>query len=148
MLAVGGRLKAFYLVKSIFTAFGVYTMTINGKKSSSMTNMIFTGLFGASVLVEAVPCVAGILVLFSRDVCSVLAGLGGSNSKENEEFMKFCLGNVETLRFLGTSVIVTELLLDSFVFLQMVQYQKYLKMMEVERATLNYYTGKERIAIP
>lgn len=150
MFAVGGRLRAFYLVKSAFTAFGFYSMTAGcGKgKSSSKPNMIFTGLFGVSVLAEAVPCIAGILVLFSRDVCSVLAGIGGNTLESNEDFMKFCSGNIESVRFLGTALIVTELLLDSLVFLKLVQYQKYLKMLEVERSSLNYYTGKDRIAIP
>ena len=147
MFAVGGRLKAFYLMKSFFTAFGFYSLN---QKSSKM-NLIFTGLFGASVLMESIPCVAGILVLFSGDVCSVLAGISGDSIKnqiENEEFLKFCRNNIETVRFIGSAVIVTEVLLDSFIFVKMVEYQKYLKKVEREKLTLNYYTGKERIAIP
>ena len=147
MFAVGGRLKAFYLVKSLFTAFGLYSLN---KKDSKM-NLIFTGLFGASVLIESIPCVAGILLLFSGDVCSVLSGIGSDSIKnqiENEEFLKFCRKNIETVRIMGSAVIVTEILLDTFMFINMVEYQRYLKKVERERSSLNYYTGKDRIEIP
>ena len=147
MMAVsGGRLKFVYFIKSIFTSLGFYTLT-NPKYFKS--NLIFTGLFGASVLMESIPCVAGILVLFSSDVCSVLAGISnGSSMHENEEFLKFCRRNFEGVRVIGSAVIVTEILLDSLVFLQLVQYQRYMKAVQGEKATLNYYNGKERIALP
>lgn len=143
MLAVGGRLKAFYLIKSLFTAFGFYSIS---KKDSKM-NLIFTGLFGTSVLMESVPCVAGILLLFSGDVCSILAGIS-SNRIENEEFLRFCRKNIDMVRFMGSAVIVTEVLLDTLMFMKMVEYQKYLKKIEREKLTLNYYTGKDCIQIP
>ena len=146
MFAVSGRLKVLYLVKSLFTAFGVYSVS----KRDSKINLIYTGLFGASVLIESIPCVAGMLLLFSGDVCSILAGIGGEISDQvenNEEFLKFCRNNIETVRIMGSTVIVTEVLLDALVFMQMVGYQKYLKKIERERSSLNYYTGKERIAI-
>lgn len=143
MLAVGGRLKSFYLIKSLFTAFGFYSIS----KKDSKVNLIFTGLFGATVLMESVPCVAGILLLFSGDVCSILAGIS-SNRIENEEFLRFCRKNIDMVRFMGSSVIVTEVLLDTLMFMKMVEYQKYLKKIEREKLTLNYYTGKDRIEIP
>lgn len=143
MLAVGGRLKSFYLFKSLFTAFGFYSIS---KKDSKM-NLIFTGLFGATVLMESVPCVAGILLLFSGDVCSILAGIS-SNRIENEEFLRFCRKNIDMVRFMGNAVIVTEVLLDTLMFMKMVEYQKYLKKIDREKLTLNYYTGKDRIEIP
>ena len=143
--AVGGRLRAFYLVKSLFTAFGFYTLS--NKQQNVKMNMIFTGLFGASVIVESIPCLAGILVLFSRDVCSVLAGISGTPA-ESEDFLKFCRRNIDTVRVIGTSVIVSEVIFDAFVFFHMVRYQKYMKHVQTERSRLNYYTGKDRIAIP
>lgn len=147
--AVDGRLRAFYLIKSLFTTFGFYTLTINQRQCKSKLNLIFTGLFGASVLMESVPCIAGILVLFSTDVCSVLAGISsGKDLIENEKFLRFCRGNIEGVRIIGTGVISCEVMLDAFVFFQMVRYQKYIKTVEQERSNLNYYTGKERIALP
>lgn len=150
MMAVGGgRLKFFYFIKSIFTSFGFYTLS---DPKHFQSNLIFTGLFGASVLMESVPCVAGILVLFSRDVCSVLAGIAGDSGssvvKENEEFLKFCSRNIDSVRAIGSAVIVTEILLDSMIFLQLVQYQRYLRQVHQEKVTLNFYNGKERIALP
>ena len=141
MMAVsGGRLKFFYLIKSMFAFFGLYTLTDSVHFQS---NLIFSVLFGASVLLESIPCVAGILVLFSRDVCSVLAGIKSDSSvKENEEFLKFCRKNVDSVRAIGSAVIVTELLIDSLVFLQLVQYQRYLRQVQQEKTTLNYYNGK------
>jgi hypothetical protein len=145
MFAVSGRLQAVYLAKSLFTAFGVYSVS----KQDSKMNFIFTGLFGVSVLMESIPCVAGMLLLFSGDVCSILAGISNVQSSENnEEFLKFCRKNIDTVRFMGSAVIVTEVLLDTLMFMQLVKYQKYLKKIERERSSLNYYTGKERIAIP
>lgn len=145
MFAIGGRLKAIYLVKSLFTAFGIYSVS----KRDSKVNMIFTGLFGASVLMESIPCVAGMLLLFSGDVCSIFAGISGSEKVEsNEEFLQFCRENIEAVRFMGSAVIVAELLLDTLMFMKLVEYQNYLKKIEKERSSLNYYTGKERIAIP
>jgi hypothetical protein len=147
MLAVSGRLKAFYLVKSLFTAFGFYSIN----KQESKKNLIFMGLFGASVLMESIPCVAGIILLFSEDACSILSGISGETIKnqiENEEFLRFCRNNIDMVRFIGSAVIVTEVLLDSFMFIKMVEYQKYLKIIEKEKSSLNYYTGKDRIEIP
>ena len=143
-MAVSGKLKAFYLAKSAFTSLGVYTLT-NSKHSN--LNMLFTGLFGLSVLIESVPCVAGILVLFSQDICSVLAGISG-NPNESEQFLKFCRGNIESIRMMGSAVIVGEVIVDAVIFCQMVKYQKYLKAVQRERISLNYYNGKERIALP
>ena len=151
MVAVGnGRLKFFYLIKTFFMSFGFYTLS---DPKHFKSNMIFTALFGASVLMESIPCVAGILVLFSRDVCSVLAGISNGSSNHNtmsesEEFLRFCKRNIESVRGIGTAVIVSEILMDSLVFLQLVQYQRYLRTVQSERTTLNYYNGKERIAIP
>ncbi len=143
--AVNGRLRTFYLAKTIFTVFGLYSL--NNQKNTKM-NLIFTGLYGASVLIESVPCVAGILVLFSPDICSVLAGITGDQTAESEEFMSFCRKNIDSVRFMGSAVIVIEVLLDSFVFFHLVRYQKYMKAAQEERYNLNYYTGKERIALP
>lgn len=142
--SVNGRLKSFYLAKSIFTAFGFYTLS--NQKNTKM-NLIFTGLFGATVLMESIPCAAGILVLFSSDICSVLAGISG-HRKESEEFLRFCRQNLDSIRFMGSAIIVCEVILDSLVFYQLVRYQKYMKAVQEERTSLNYYTGKERIAIP
>lgn len=108
---------------------------------------MFTSLFGTSILVESVPCLAGILVLFSHDVCSVLAGIS-SEIGESEEFLKFCRENVDGIRLIGSLAIVSEVILDTFMFVQMVRYQKYLKAVQMERNSLNYYTGKDKIALP
>lgn len=143
--AVSGRLRSFYLAKSMFTAFGLYSL--NNQKNAKM-NLIFTGLYGASVLVESVPCIAGILMLFTPDICSVLAGITGDRNAESEEFLKFCRKNIDSVRFMGSAVIVSEVLMDSFVFFHLVKYQKYMKAVQEERSSLNYYTGKERIALP
>ena len=68
--------------------------------------------------------------------------------ESNEEFLQFCRENIEAVRFMGSAVIVAELLLDTLMFMKLVEYQNYLKKIEKERSSLNYYTGKERIAIP
>lgn len=110
-------------------------------------NLLFTSLFGISILVESIPCFAGILVLFSNDICSVLAGLS-SEIGESEDFVKFCRDNIEGIRLGGTFMIVSEVLLDTLMFIQMVKYQKYLQAVQRERINLNYYTGKAKIALP
>ena len=148
MLAVGGkRLGGLYLLKAVFMVFGV--MTLQRKRNVSSFNLLFTVLFGVGVVVESVPCIAGILALFTHDICSVLAGLaGGASLDEDEDFLKFCQGNLDAIRLVGSMMISSEVLVDAFMFTQLVRYQKYLKSIQYERNTLNRYTGKERISLP
>lgn len=88
----------------------------------------------------------GLLLLFSRDICSVLVG-GVNEANSGEKFIRFCRHNLEWIRLLGSSVIVGEVVADTVIFLEMIRYVRYLKEIEIERKTLNYYTGKERISL-
>lgn len=102
-------------------------------------------MFGVFTLLWAAPVIAGVMVLFTRDFCSVLAG---SSRVDAREFLNFCRQNKMTVRLLGTGILVGEMLLDTFVLVQVVKYQRYLRTIVSERHGLTKYHGKERIALP
>lgn len=88
---------------------------------------------------------AGVLVLYSKDVCSILAGASPTNTAD---FINYCRNNLTTIRMFGIAFLASEVIIDAFVLVQVVKYQRFLRAVEGERAVLRRYHGKERIALP
>lgn len=114
------------------------------QKSTSLFTS-FAVMFGVFTLLWAAPVMAGVMILFTQDFCSVLAG---SSRIDAREFLNFCRQNKMAVRLLGTGILVGEMLFDTFVLVQVVRYQRYLKTVSCERQGLTKYHGKERIALP
>ena len=139
--AVDPRTRLIYLGKTALSASGLFSIhkrSLNGFSA-------FAVCFGVATLLWSVPVMAGLLVLFSKDVCSVLAGASPSNPGD---FLNYCRNNLTLIRLAGSTFLASEVLLDAFVLFQIVSYQRFLKTVACERSVLQKYHGKERISLP
>ncbi len=75
----------------------------------------------------------------------MLAGASPSNAGH---FLNYCRDNLTMIRLAGSVFLASEVILDAYVLVQIVNYQRYLKSIATERSVLQKYHGKEKIALP